>query len=592
MNRKIHSIDPRYSLAVNVADLRQRFVLFCGAGISKDAGIPIADDIRADMLRKVYEQDKKKKPSSEGEIEKWLAENEDIKSLDYSKCLGSLFPGLEQRRTYLNKFFEGKTPGKVHKLTAQLVKLGVFRFVITTNFDNLIEKALDEEGLRDRYSVISTDDQAMHSDTWDKVEVCRIYKIHGDKDQGIIRNIDKELSELGEHMQKDFQEIIDRHGVLVLGYSGSDVGVMKCFESREHLKYPIYWQYKNEPNDDVKKIIKNQDGKIIKADSAGDFLEDLRERIYLLQRQEGEGSREVLSRRVRQILVESNVHTKIIEIDDERRRFVDMVRTAYEKLASAARPEIWDTYVDLMRRFQVNLEFAENISKLNLVEVWDEYIKIFDEVYSIRNSNERYGRHGLINQLFYSLFLLVGSRALKEERWILIKKLLSIKRFAREYVEPILGWNVHGEFVSEKSRAENKNLIVPRLDLFLNILETNKLYPENETFNNAREFLLNYDFLCFIYSVRYPVAGFFPYWYPASMHYFSYETPMLMKRIKNDEDYRDKISVDLFNIKTSEFISFLKDTAALNFAELAKGQIFGALRSPFTIFDKANGDAT
>ncbi len=576
-----------YSLAINIADLRRRFILFCGAGISRDASIPTASDILIDLKKRIYQQEIKRVSFDEGEFKKWISENKQYEKMGYSESLDHLFPGIEQRRVYLNSFFEGKEPGEVHRLIAKLVKIGVFRFIITTNFDNLIEKALDEEGLKDRYSVISTDDQAKHSDSWDKVETCRIYKLHGDKDQGLIRNTISELDNLGEHLKKDFQELIDRHGVIVIGYRGADAGVMKCFENREFLRYPMFWQHRSTANEKVKQIMQRQDGRLIKFDSASKFLADLLDRIQVIHKSSIEGDLEIISDRVKRILTLPNAKEILVKLQDERKIYMDAVKSVYGSLINPSWQDLWESYVDLFEKAKSNMEFAEHLLKLEMLNEWNEFIKLFEEIYSLNESGERYGRDGLINQLFYSLLLLIGSRALKYDKFIFIKKLFSVKKLTREKYSSILDWNVIGNFIEERNKQAEKQYYVARFSFFLDIAENKKVLPRDEIFERMKFNIVDFDLLCFIYTVRHPNSSYFPYWYPSCAYFFDYRSAEFLKKLKFDENYLKNIALDLFEMKPEEFISFLKDKAIPSYSELVRQMPGFTSNSPFKVlFEK------
>ena len=94
------------------------------------------------------------------------------------------------------------------------------------------------------YDVIYSDDILLGTKSWDKVETCRIYKLHGDYKIGKVRNTVTELKDLDPFISDDFQYIIDRHGLIVIGYSGRDEGIMNHFLERKPYAYPFYWQYR------------------------------------------------------------------------------------------------------------------------------------------------------------------------------------------------------------------------------------------------------------------------------------------------------------------------------------------------------------
>ncbi|MHA2062190.1 MAG: hypothetical protein ACW963_07885, partial [Candidatus Sifarchaeia archaeon] len=65
------TINPMFSLAVNLAAKPKTFVLFCGAGISKDAGIPTGWDVVLDTVMKIYIQEHNGQSISNKELEDW-----------------------------------------------------------------------------------------------------------------------------------------------------------------------------------------------------------------------------------------------------------------------------------------------------------------------------------------------------------------------------------------------------------------------------------------------------------------------------------------------------------------------------------------
>ena len=245
-------MDRMISLIANLATCKKDYVVFVGAGFSKDAGIPSGWEVLLETLKPLYllKQDTDRSPEvaiTQEELEIWSKNNEEINNLGYSQILELIRPGEVERREYIASFFAGKQPGEAHRELAQLVSMGLLRFIFTTNFDDLIEKSLDEYGIN--YDVIFSDDILEKSKSWDKVTQCRVYKLHGDYKAGGLRNTDSELKSLDQLIGEDFQYIIDRHGMIVIGYSGRDAGVMEHILKRKPYAYPIYWQIRDYPED-------------------------------------------------------------------------------------------------------------------------------------------------------------------------------------------------------------------------------------------------------------------------------------------------------------------------------------------------------
>jgi NAD-dependent SIR2 family protein deacetylase len=84
-----------------------------------------------------------------------------------------------------------KQPSAAHVAIAQLVAAGYVRVILTTNFDHLIEQALDQVGIRP--VVISTAAAASGASPMQHNAITLI-KLHGDYVDPNIRNTEEELS--------------------------------------------------------------------------------------------------------------------------------------------------------------------------------------------------------------------------------------------------------------------------------------------------------------------------------------------------------------------------------------------------------------
>lgn len=286
-------MDNLVPLITNLATKNKHYVVFAGAGLSRDADVMSGWDILIETLKPLFLEERKlEKPPEDYTtvIEEWYLKHKTYKKMGYSDILKLMYEGDVERREYLKKFFIDVIPGESHKQLAQMVNNQLIRFIFTTNFDDLIEKALDELGIND-YDVISNDDQLNESYSWDKVNTCRIYKLHGDYRSGKIRNTIEEVKELSPAISEDFQYIINRHGMITIGYAGRDEGVMGHFLNRAPFPYPFYWQYKTYPSTDDKEfklfhelVEKNKDkhGReihFIENESASNFLNYINEGI-------------------------------------------------------------------------------------------------------------------------------------------------------------------------------------------------------------------------------------------------------------------------------------------------------------------------
>ena len=127
------------------------------------------------------------------------------------------------------EIFSKGEPNTNHILIAELVKLGLIRTVLTTNFDTLIEKALENIGLKKgiNYNVFSTEKE-FENINWSS-DLIKIIKIHGcisnKKEMAITLSLVAKRT-INQHKNKAISSFFSNAinpNVLVLGYSCSDL---------------------------------------------------------------------------------------------------------------------------------------------------------------------------------------------------------------------------------------------------------------------------------------------------------------------------------------------------------------------------------
>ena len=158
-------IDTLNSLAFSMQANPGVYALLLGSGVSRSAKIRTGWEITLDLVLKLAAA------QGEGDVrslnpEKWYRERFG-KDPDYSHLLNELAKTQSERQQLIRGYLEPteeeradglKAPTPAHKAIAKLVAQGYVRVVITTNFDRLMEMALEAEGVVP--TVISTEDQA------------------------------------------------------------------------------------------------------------------------------------------------------------------------------------------------------------------------------------------------------------------------------------------------------------------------------------------------------------------------------------------------------------------------------------------------
>lgn len=546
-----------------MADCSQKYVFFIGAGVSKDAGVPSGWDILIQTLQKIIvQEDESKRNISKEDIEKFYRDRFEEK-FGYSDIIGQLFPSNEEQRDYLKSFFKGIVPGEAHRLIAELVKGKLIKYIITTNFDTLIETALDDVGLKGQYTVIDSQDDVLTSKPWNKEDICRIYKIHGTIEKGTIRNTKKDLARLPKELTKDCLDVIERHGVIILGYAANDEDKAICniFNRRKFKGYTMYWtSFDNFLSVAATRMLNKQDGVMIPIKGASLFLRELIDRIKIAQRGIEQTPEAVAEVRFESMFKSPKPEVEILQtIDRERGRLVDYTKRILNEIAEIRYDTLWDGFIKIFQYSHNYLLLLEQIIKYRN-EYWQPATKIFEDMHSINMSGERYGKDGLVNYLFYCFLEIVGAMTVENSKFALLRTMLDINRLKRhgDGIKYILNWNIQANFIKTKNTEEAKQKgskwIMPRFHYLLGIVQS----PDFPLKFDLKARLIETDLLYFVYSVKNPEDSGFPYWFPCSPVYSSHEAPALFKKIKYDEKFGVTIAKQLFDIDYKELLEVLK----------------------------------
>ena len=107
-------------------------------------------------------------------------------------------------------------------------------------------------------------------------------KPHGDYLQETIRNTEAELAELEPGVTEELQAIVDRYGVVVMGYAGADEAIGRVLRARRG-RYGLYWVSRAAPSGPAQAIVEASAGRAILRDSSAEFLADLERRLAVFR---------------------------------------------------------------------------------------------------------------------------------------------------------------------------------------------------------------------------------------------------------------------------------------------------------------------
>ena len=299
-------IDVILKIALTVRNNPGKFALLIGSGLSQSAGIPTGIEV----VRSIVSELAKASSIETKDPTEWyrLRFGEDP---NYSGLLEKISQTRTERKGVLQKYFEAtpresaegvKVPTAAHRAIASLVLKGYFRMIVTTNFDRLLEKALEEEGVIP--DVVSTEDAIwsgalnyVHSD-------CTIWKINGDYKDARIRNLTGELETYPEIYEKYFERLFEDFGLIICGWSANyDVALRKALIRFSKKRYGLYFCQLSPiaQNENAASLVNLLGGEFISIKSGDAFFQELKDKVLALE--EGE-SREPFSESVAVRLVQ------------------------------------------------------------------------------------------------------------------------------------------------------------------------------------------------------------------------------------------------------------------------------------------------
>lgn len=153
--------------------------------------------------------------------------------------------------------------------------------ILTTNFDRLIEEALEEEGVVP--DVISSDDDLQGAMPYVHTR-CVVVKLHGDYRDTRIKNTPEELANYSQPLNEFLDRIFDEFGLIICGWSGEwDTALRKAILRCPNRRFATYWLAKGELTEGAQHIIQHRRAQVIPIESADKFFTELLEKVESLR---------------------------------------------------------------------------------------------------------------------------------------------------------------------------------------------------------------------------------------------------------------------------------------------------------------------
>lgn len=284
----MNGIERLTTLAFSMYSNKGAYALLLGSGISRPAHIPSGWEVEEKLIQKLGAL------QGVAESKNWHQWYKDKyqQPASYSSLLGEIVKTSTERVQLMKSFFEPtneekelgwKNPTKAHVAIAKLAKEGYIHVILTTNFDRLLEKAFELEGVAPQ--VISHEGAISQATPIVHSKIPTIIKINGDYIDCQFRNTSEELDEYPEQMKLYLHRIFEDYGLVTCGWSGEwDKGLIGIINGTTRSRYNSFFAYVGEANNSIKSLSQNRQGEIMPIENADNLFSELYEQIMALEK--------------------------------------------------------------------------------------------------------------------------------------------------------------------------------------------------------------------------------------------------------------------------------------------------------------------
>lgn len=382
-------IDTFSTLTMSVFNNKGVYALLLGSGISLPAKIMSGWKVTEDLVKKLAAIQSE---TISGDAFEWFKVKYGCDA-EYSMLLEQLGHKPSEMESLLRPYFEPteedvefgyKKPTNAHKAIAEMAKRGYFKVIFTTNFDRLLETALDEQGIR--YQVICHE-----SEIESRVPLYHhpltLLKINGDYKDCRFRNTEEELKSYPQELIDYLDAILKNFGLITCGWAAKwDMALIKQIEENDNHRYSYFYTYIGSASKEIESITSNSKGESLQIADGDSFFTEMNERLKALEMINGknmEADAEVATARVKMYIADPK---KLIMYTDLFENITDQLLRDVKNLVYG--PQYPDAAL-----FEQTL--AENINALSTLlpmsivasrwAVKEHYLAIVDSLASIAN---------------------------------------------------------------------------------------------------------------------------------------------------------------------------------------------------------------
>ncbi|MEU2900957.1 SIR2 family protein [Streptomyces sp. NPDC001273] len=286
------ALSPMVALATSVHASPRVYALLLGAGVSMGAGIKTGWGVVKDLVRRAAAANDPDSDTAGEDAaqdpQAWWAAHE-TEPLGYSALLAALGATPAARQALLSQYFDAdpddaddKRPGAAHRAIAELVRRGSIGVIITTNFDRLTERALEEAGITPQ--IIHRPEEYASAAPLQHRAVT-VIKVHGDYLDYESLNTDEELSAYPTEQADFLDRVFDEYGLIICGWSADwDRALVRAISGTRSRRYPMFWSQYGTAGAQARDLAARHSAAAITGATADEFFPDLVRRLDALDK--------------------------------------------------------------------------------------------------------------------------------------------------------------------------------------------------------------------------------------------------------------------------------------------------------------------
>lgn len=351
-----------YGLAESVRAGRGAYALLLGSGVSISSGMPSAWGVKKHLIQKMMTLEGIPLVKTDPFV--WYLEHFNEEA-EYGSLLQRLGRNGADRANLLKDYFEPteedriagkKQPTTAHQSIAQLVSRGFVRVILTTNFDRLMEQALQSIGIE---PTVVADVEAASRPFRLNHDVCTIVKINGDYLDPTIRNTADELTKYAPSTEALLSRILTEYGLICCGWSGEyDDRIRSLVTESGTGPYSTYFAHRGKVAQNASDMLDQRNAVALEIDNADKFFEELVDGVEALAHMPGPEawSRSLIEEQARRF-----VPDPVFRI-----RLADLVRQETDRVIEFGRGNRWEdmpAIEDEVEKIRQTRTWFENIER-------------------------------------------------------------------------------------------------------------------------------------------------------------------------------------------------------------------------------------